>query len=90
MRGKITPAPSPEQLTVPLMAFVSVLRATGVQHLAEVTESHELLVAALRSKDPARIAEAFAHGASSSYEDFMDITPMSQRAQAFGMLTISG
>ena len=74
------------QITVPLMAFVSVLRATGVQRLAITTDSHEPLVNALRSKDRAKIAEAFARGASSSYADFMDVTPMSQRARAFGML----
>lgn len=75
-----------EQLTLPLMAFVSVLRATGVQHLVDVTESHQYLVDALRSKDAGLISEAFTYGARASYTDFMDNTPMSRRAQAFGMM----
>lgn len=75
-----------EQLTLPLLAFVSVLRANGLQHLADVTATHEPLVAALRSKNTARIAEAFARGAMASYEEFMDVTPASRRAQVFGML----
>lgn len=75
-----------EQLTVPLLAFVSVLRAQGLQHLADVTAAHEPLVAALRSRDPARIQEAFSRGATSSYEEFMELTPSSRRAQAFGMM----
>jgi DNA-binding GntR family transcriptional regulator len=73
-------------LTLPLLAFVSVLRANGLQHLAEVTAAHEPLVAALRSGDPREIEEAFTRGATSSYEEFMEVTPSCRRAQAFGML----
>lgn len=75
-----------DQLTLPLLAFVSVLRANGLQHLAGVTAGHEPLVAALRSRDPVVIREAFTRGATSSYEDFMDLTPTARKAQAFGML----
>jgi len=75
-----------DQLTVPLMAFVSVLRATGLQHLSDVTAAHEPLIAALRSKDGANIAEAFRRGATSSYEEFMEVTTSARRAQAFGMM----
>lgn len=75
-----------EQLTVPLLAFVSVLRANGLQHLVDVTAAHEPLVAALRSQDSAVIHEAFSRAATSSYEEFMDVTPSSRRAQAFGMM----
>ncbi len=76
-----------EQLTVPLLAFVSVLRANGLQHLADVVASHEPLVAALRSRDRATIRDAFTRGATSSYQEFMDATPETRRAQAFGMLS---
>lgn len=76
-----------DQITLPLLAFVSVLRASGLQHLPDVTAAHEPLVAALRSKDPRTIQEAFTRGATSSYEEFMDVTPSSRRAQAFGMLS---
>ena len=75
-----------DQLTVPLLAFVSVLRANGLQHLADVTTAHEPLVAALRSRDRGLIQEAFTRGATSSYEEFMELTPSSRRAQAFGMM----
>lgn len=75
-----------EQLTVPLLAFVSVLRANGLQHLADVTAAHEPLAAALRSGDQALIEGAFTRGATSSYEEFMELTPSSRRAQAFGMM----
>lgn len=75
-----------EQVAVPLFAFISVLRASGLQHLADVTAAHEPLVAALRSGDPVRIEEAFTRGATGFYEEFMVETPSSRRAQAFGML----
>jgi len=75
-----------EQLTVPLLAFVSVLRANGLQHLVDVTAAHEPLVSALRSRDSTMIEEAFSRAATSSYEEFMDVTPSSRRAQAFGMM----
>jgi DNA-binding GntR family transcriptional regulator len=75
-----------DQLTVPLLAFVSVLRASGLQHLVDVTAAHEPLVAALRSGDRREIEEAFTRGATSSYEEFMDVTPSARRAQAFGMM----
>lgn len=75
-----------DQLTLPLLAFVSVLRANGLQHLADVTAAHEPLVAALRSRDRDTIAEAFTKGATSSYEDFLDVTGAARRAQAFGMM----
>jgi DNA-binding GntR family transcriptional regulator len=75
-----------DQLTLPLLAFVSVLRAKGLQHLADVTAAHEPLVAALRSRDRTAIAAAFTRGATSSYEEFMELTSSSRRAQAFGMM----
>ena len=75
-----------DRLTVPLLAFVSVLRANGLQHLADVTAAHEPLVAALRAGCQALIQEAFTRGATSSYEEFMELTPSLRRAQAFGMM----
>jgi DNA-binding GntR family transcriptional regulator len=73
-------------LTVPLLAFVSVLRASGLEHLVDVTAAHEPLVEALKSRQVARIAEVFAASVYSSYEHFMDVTAASRRAQAFGMM----
>jgi len=75
-----------EQLTVPLLAFVSMLRSSGLERLSEVVAAHEPLIAALRSRDPAQIREAFRQGATRSYEEFMDATPAMRRAAAFGML----
>lgn len=75
-----------EQITVPLMAFVSMMRASGLEHLAEVTAAHEPLIAALRSGDRLRIEQAFTQGATSFYEEFMSATPTSRRAHAFGMM----
>lgn len=75
-----------DQLTVPLMAFVSVMRATGLEHLPDVTAAHEPLVAALRSGDAAQIAEAFTRGATGFYEEFMNVTPSTRIARAFGMM----
>jgi len=75
-----------ELITIPLLAFVSVLRANGLQHLAHVTAAHEPLLAALRSGDSEAIASAFRRGAMSSYEDFMEVTSESRRAKIFGMM----
>lgn len=79
-----------EQITVPLLAFVSVLRANGLQHLADVVAAHEPLLAALRSRDRRLISEAFTQGATSSYGEFMDVTASgARRAQVFGVLSQS-
>lgn len=75
-----------DQVTVPLMAFVSMMRAAGLEHLADVTAAHEPLIAALRSGDPMQIEEAFTRGATGFYEEFMASTPATRRAQAFGMM----
>jgi DNA-binding GntR family transcriptional regulator len=79
-----------EQITVPLIAFVSILRSVGVQHLAGVTGGHKFLVAALRSADPKIIQEAFREGAMASYAEFMDVTPETQKAFAFGLMGMDG
>lgn len=78
-----------DDVTVPLMAFVSMMRASGLEHLADVTAAHEPLVAALRSKDREEIEVAFTRGATSSYEEFMTTTPSSRRAAAFGMMAVT-
>lgn len=75
-----------EQVTVPLFAFISLLRHLGFQHLADVMKAHEPLLEALRSGDEARIALAFREGATASYREFMDPTGTSRRALAFGLM----
>jgi DNA-binding GntR family transcriptional regulator len=84
--GNSTLAMVLDQLTVPLMAFVSMMRASGLEHLADVTAAHEPLVAALRSGRQDEIEQAFTKGATSFYEEFMESTPTSRRATAFGMM----
>lgn len=77
-----------ERLTVPLLAFVSVLRASGLEHLSEVVPSHEPMVEALRSGDPAQIETAFCEGAQSTYLDFIETRGSRlQQAIAFGWLS---
>lgn len=46
-----------DQLAVPLFAFISILRGTNRQTLIEVVQSHEGIVDALRSGDPAEIRD---------------------------------
>lgn len=47
-----------DQLAVPLFAFVSILRGASMQTLKDVVQSHEGIVAALRSSDPQAMREA--------------------------------
>ena len=46
-----------DQLAVPLFAFISILRGANRQTLVEVVQSHEGMVDALRSGDPAEIRD---------------------------------
>ncbi len=72
-------------ITVPLFAFISILRSHGLQKLPAVVEAHEPLIAALRSRDPEQIREAFERGATSSYREFLgDMSPAMM--SAFGLL----
>jgi DNA-binding GntR family transcriptional regulator len=76
-----------EWLVVPLLAFISILRAQGLEHLPEVTFSHEPMIEALHSGDPAQIEVAFREGAESSYRDFIDVgSNRGQKALAFGLM----
>ena len=74
-----------ELVTVPLFAFISILRSTGLQRLTTVMDSHEPLVAALKSGDVARIQSAFEEGATRSYRAFLDEGERAA-AEAFGFL----
>ncbi len=75
-----------EQLTLPLFAFVSLLRHSGFEHLPDVVAAHEPLVESLRSGNAARIEKAFRTGATESYEPFTDTGNGSRRAFAFGLM----
>lgn len=75
-----------ELVTVPLFAFAAMLRSYGLQKLTAVVAEHSPLLEALRSKDQARIRDAFYKGATSSYEAFLGDSGDAAIAQAFGFL----
>lgn len=84
--GNQTLATTLEHVTVPLLAFVSLLRHTGFEHLPDVVAAHEPLIEALRSQNCERIDKAFRIGATESYREFMDTGGASRRAFAFGFM----
>jgi DNA-binding GntR family transcriptional regulator len=78
-----------ELVTVPLFAFISILRSQGLQKLTAVVAEHSPLVEALRSRDPQRIQAAFERGAVSFYEPFQGEGSERAMAGAFGYLEVS-
>lgn len=88
--GNTTLALLLEQLTLPLFAFVSLLRHSGFEHLPDVMAAHEPLIEALRSKNVPRIQKAFHLGATQSYQEFMDSGTGTRRAFAFGLMASGG
>jgi DNA-binding GntR family transcriptional regulator len=60
-----------ELITVPLFAFISILRSQGLQRLETVVDAHEPLITALRSRDSKTIQAAFETGAVGSYRNFL-------------------
>jgi DNA-binding GntR family transcriptional regulator len=75
-----------ELLTVPLFAFISILRSQGLQRLVTVVEAHKPLITALRSRDSSRICTEFQRGATSAYEAFLWDGPERAVVAAFGFL----
>ena len=75
-----------ELVTVPLFAFAAMLRSHGLQKLTAVVAGHSPLIEALRSKDQARIREAFYKGSTASYESFLGDSGEMAIAKAFGFL----
>jgi DNA-binding GntR family transcriptional regulator len=75
-----------ELVTVPLFAFISIMRSHGLQRLTTVVEAHEPLIAALRARDMARIRHVFERGVTSSYEPYLDESGERLAAEAFGFL----
>jgi DNA-binding GntR family transcriptional regulator len=73
-------------LTVPLFAFVSILRSQGLEQLVNTVEAHRPLVSALRSGDHARIRAEFEKGATSAYQSFLQPTRDPATLAAFGLL----
>lgn len=77
-----------ELVTVPLFAFISIMRSQGLQRLTAVVDSHDPLIAALRSGNPERIRGEFERGATKSYTQFFDSEQPA--AVAFGFLAFPG
>jgi DNA-binding GntR family transcriptional regulator len=75
-----------ELVTVPLFAFVSIMRSQGLQQLTTVVAEHSPLLEALRSRDPDQIQAAFERGAVSFYEPFQYDGAERALAGAFGYL----
>jgi DNA-binding GntR family transcriptional regulator len=77
-----------ELITVPLLAFMSIVRSQGLQHLISVVQAHEPLIDALRSGDSERIRATFEVAATSGYQPFLTDGPESAAAKAFGFLSM--
>jgi DNA-binding GntR family transcriptional regulator len=75
-----------ELLTVPLFAFMSILRSQGLERLLNVVEAHRPLVSALRSRDLVEIRAEFQKGATSAYGMFLGSGPEHAVLAAFGLL----
>ena len=75
-----------ELITVPLLAFISILRSHGLERLKTVVQSHQPLIAALRARDWERIQVEFERGATSSYESYLGAGGERAVAEGFGFL----
>jgi DNA-binding GntR family transcriptional regulator len=75
-----------ELVTVPLLAFVSILRSQGLERLAQSVEAHRPLVDALRSRDAGEIRAVFERGATSAYRMFLEPGQEQALLAAFGLL----
>lgn len=78
-----------EFVTVPLLAFMSIVRSQGFQRLDSVVQAHEPLIVALRSGKAEEIRKNFELAATSGYQLFMSSGPESAAAKAFGFLEVA-
>jgi DNA-binding GntR family transcriptional regulator len=75
-----------ELITMPLMAFISIVRSQGFQRLGSVVQAHEPLIQVLRRRDREEIRKRFELAATSGYQPFLACGPESMAATAFGFL----
>jgi len=75
-----------ELVTVPLLAFVSILRSQGLQRLTTVVEAHQPLIDALHTGDSETIRSVFGRAAVSPYLAFLGDTPERPVLAALGYL----
>jgi DNA-binding GntR family transcriptional regulator len=74
-------------ITLPLLAFISIVRSQGLQNLAAVVHAHEPLIRALRSADAEKIKTTFEVAATRGYQPFLTGGPETAAAKAFGFLS---
>jgi DNA-binding GntR family transcriptional regulator len=77
-----------EFVTVPLLAFMSIVRSQGFQRLDSVVQAHEPLILALRNGGAEEIRKNFELAATSGYQPFLGGGPESAAAKAFGFLEV--
>jgi DNA-binding GntR family transcriptional regulator len=75
-----------ELVTVPLFAFISILRSQGLERLVNTVEGHRPLVEALRSGSAKQIRVEFEKGATSAYGRFLEAGEGHAVLAAFGLL----
>jgi len=76
-----------DQLTLPLVAFASIVLSYCHEHLADVVHAHKPMLDALRAKDPVLIEDAFRTGAESFYREYLGNGLRARNAMAFGLLS---
>lgn len=76
-----------DQLTMPLVAFASIVLSYCHEHLADVVHAHQPRLDALRAKTPALIEDAFRTGAESFYREYLGNGLRARNAMAFGLLS---
>ena len=86
--GNDTLAQILELITVPLLAFISIVRSQGLQRLLSVVQAHEPLIDALRSGNLEEIQAKFELAVTSGYQPFLIDGPESAAARAFGFLSM--
>jgi DNA-binding GntR family transcriptional regulator len=75
-----------ELLTVPLFAFISILRSQGLEQLTNTVEGHRPLLDALRSGEAEMIRAEFEKAATSAYGAFLQGGREPATLAAFGLL----
>jgi len=75
-----------ELVTVPLFAFVSIVRSQGLERLISTLADHRPLIEALRSADPVQVRAEFEKSATGAYKRFLEGDPGRAELSAFGVL----
>jgi DNA-binding GntR family transcriptional regulator len=75
-----------ELVSVPLFAFMSIVRSQGLERLVNTVEGHRPLVDALQSGDSGSIRVEFEKGAISAYGRFLEGDQGNALLAAFGLL----